>query len=69
MNTTTLNTTRNNALQQTTGALDLSALKLTALTYLAEARVQEDYEQMTDIVLYAKEFGATDREIDAVLGA
>jgi hypothetical protein len=68
MNTTMLNNTRSNAFQQTPGGLDLSPLRLTALTYLAEARIKEDYEQMNDIVLYAKEFGATGREINAVLG-
>lgn len=68
MNTTAINRTQANNYQQKTGGLDLSPLRLTALTYLAEARIKEGYEQMNDIVLYAKEFGATDREINAVLG-
>lgn len=67
MKTTTFNRIRTNAGQQTTSGLDLSPLKLTALTYLAEARIKEDYEQMADIVQSAKEFGASMREIKTVL--
>lgn len=67
MKTTTFNRIQTNAGQPTTGGLDLSPLRLTALTYLAEARIKENYEQMADIVQYAKEFGASAREIKTVL--
>ena len=43
------------------------ALKITALWYLKDALVREQYEKCADIVAVAKEFGATDFEIDLLL--
>lgn len=48
--------------------LNLSTLKFTALMYLVEAGRKEDYEQMNEIIRYAREFGATTEEINAILG-
>ncbi|MGE0268941.1 MAG: hypothetical protein AB7S78_10865 [Candidatus Omnitrophota bacterium] len=69
MNQTTLNRLQTNAHQQTTSGIDLNPLKLTALLYLAETRARENYELMGEIVHYAREFGATNQEIRAVLAA
>ena len=69
MKTQTVNRINNRPAPQNrqTGGLDLSALKLTALHYLAEARAKEDYEQMGQIVHYAGEFGAGFEEINKIL--
>lgn len=71
MNIPTLNRnrTRNRLTGQLAADLNLTPLKVTALAYLSEARNQEQYEQMTEIVRYAREFGATNQEIRAVLTA
>ena len=42
-------------------------LKTTALWYLKEVLVGEQYEECADIVATAKEFGATDLEIRFLL--
>ena len=42
-------------------------LKVTALWYLKEALVREQYEKCAEIVATAKEFGATDFEINLLL--
>ena len=42
-------------------------LKLTALWYLKEALVREQYEKCAEIVALAKEFGAADFEINLLL--
>lgn len=42
-------------------------VKLTALWYLKEALVKEDYEICSDLIAIAKEFGANDFEIYALL--
>ncbi len=42
-------------------------LKLTALLYLKEALVKEQYEICRDIVSTAKEYGATEAEIRNLL--
>jgi hypothetical protein len=42
-------------------------LKLTALLYLREALLKEDYETCAQIVQIAKEFGAADFEVDYLL--
>lgn len=42
-------------------------VKLTALLYLKEALWRERYEQCTQFVQVAKEFGALDREIEELL--
>ena len=47
--------------------LDLSALKMTALIYLSEARALEAYETMPDLIRYAREFGAAEHDVAAAL--
>ena len=42
-------------------------LKVTALWYLKEALVREQYEKCAEIVALAKEFGAADFEINLLL--
>ncbi len=42
-------------------------LKLTALLYLKEALIKERYETCTEIIRYARWFGASDFEISALL--
>ena len=42
-------------------------LKVTALWYLKEALVREQYEKCSEIVATAKEFGASDFEINLLL--
>ena len=42
-------------------------VKLTALIYLREALIAERYEDCTDFIAIAKEFGAYDAEIRALL--
>ena len=42
-------------------------LKVTALWYLKEALIREQYEKCTEIVAFAKEFGAADFEIQDLL--
>ncbi len=56
-----------NRIQDNDDPLNLSPLALTALAYLDEALEQEHYEIMTEIIRYAKEFGAEDYEIDEIL--
>ena len=67
MNTQTFNKLQNFLASYILSGLDLSTLKVTALTYLAEARAQERYEHMNEIIRYAQEFGATDNEINTLL--
>lgn len=52
-----------------TGDVNLTPLKVTALTYLREARINEEYETMSELVRYAREFGADRREIADALAA
>ena len=47
--------------------LNLTPLKVTALSYLREARSREEYEQMAELIRYAREFGATEREVALIL--
>ena len=42
-------------------------LKVTALWYLKEALVREQYEKCAEFVATAKEFGASDLEINLLL--
>ena len=42
-------------------------LKVTALWYLKEALVREQYEKCAEIVALAKEFGAADFEVSDLL--
>ena len=42
-------------------------LKVTALWYLKESLVREQYEKCAEIVALAKEFGATDFEVKLLL--
>ena len=42
-------------------------VKLTALIYLREALIAERYEECFEIIAIAKEFGAFDEEIRALL--
>lgn len=42
-------------------------VKLTALLYLREALLEERYEECGEFVAIAREFGALDREITALL--
>ncbi len=42
-------------------------VKLTALTYLREALLEEVYEECASAILIAKEFGAEDFEIQSLL--
>ena len=42
-------------------------LKITALLYLKEALIREQYEKCAEIVALAKEFGAVDFEIRDLL--
>ena len=42
-------------------------VKLTALIYLREALISERYEDCTDFIAIAKEFGALDEEIRVLL--
>jgi len=42
-------------------------VKLTALIYLREALIAERYENCADFIAIAKEFGAFDEEIRAML--
>ncbi len=42
-------------------------VRLTALIYLREALIAERYEDCTDFIAIAKEFGALDAEIRALL--
>ncbi len=49
------------------GDLDLTPLKVTALTYLREALVKEDYENMDELVRYARVFGADEQEVAQTL--
>ena len=42
-------------------------LKVTALWYLKEALIREQYEKCADIIALAKEFGAADFEIQDLL--
>ena len=66
MKTQTINRTREFT-QQTDKRLNFETLKFTALSYLTEARHNEDYEQMGEIITYAREFGAGPDEISAIL--
>lgn len=56
------------ATRVSTGDVNL-ALKITALIYLREARINEEYENMTELVRYARQFGADRREIADALNA
>lgn len=47
----------------------LNPLKITALAYLREARINEAYETMDEIIRYATEFGADRQEVAAALEA
>ncbi len=42
-------------------------VKLTALIYLREALIEERYENCSEFIAIAKEFGALDEEIRALL--
>ena len=42
-------------------------VKLTALLYLREALLKQRYEQCTEFIAVAKEFGAKTREIEELL--
>ena len=42
-------------------------VKLTALLYLREALLKQRYEQCTEFIAVAKEFGAKAREIEELL--
>ena len=42
-------------------------VKLTALIYLREALISEQYESCADFIAVAKEFGALDEEIRVLL--
>ena len=42
-------------------------VKLTALLYLREALLKEQYEKCREIIEVAKEAGATDREVQLLL--
>ena len=44
-------------------------LKATALIYLRDALVNEKYEEAADCIKQAKRFGASQEEINAVLGS
>ena len=68
MRTTTINRLQRYGTRRNSGALDLGPLRLTALSYLAEARAQENYEQMGEILRYASEFGAKENDLQVVLG-
>ncbi|MBP9853959.1 MAG: hypothetical protein KBD53_03725 [Candidatus Omnitrophica bacterium] len=54
--------------QPQTEGLDLSPLKITALIYVIEALVDEKYEEMRELIHFAREFGATDQEVNIALG-
>ncbi|MCA9393692.1 MAG: hypothetical protein KC900_05775 [Candidatus Omnitrophica bacterium] len=57
------------ATRVSTGDVNLAPLKITALIYLREARINEEYENMTELVRYARQFGADRREIADALNA
>lgn len=46
---------------------DREALKVTALDYLKDALVNEEYEQCSELIRLAKEFKASADEVRAVL--
>ena len=47
--------------------MNRNPVKLTALLYLKEALVRQQYEHCRDIIAVAKEFGAADVEVQDLL--
>ncbi len=69
MNLRTFNEARVNPRPQPQkDSLDLSPLKITTLIYVIEALVDEKYEEMRELIHFAREFGATDQEVNIALG-
>jgi hypothetical protein len=58
-----------NTRQENSNHLDLNPFKVTALRYLHEALVKERYEAMTEIIHYAKEFGASESDVVQTLSS
>ncbi len=68
MTAQTFNPQSRQPIQPKTDLLNLETLKFTALMYLVEAGRNEDYEQMPEIIRFAREFGASSTEINTILG-
>ena len=62
-----LKTTISNAPEHRRTATMKHPVKLTALLYLKEALIREQYEKCTEIIAVAKEFGAKTFEIQDLL--
>jgi len=58
-----------NILLEQKGILSDAVLKVTALVYLKDAIVLQQYENCPELVGYAKGFGAQQGEIDAVIAS
>ena len=56
-----------NARPPTWGLVKKDPVKLTALLYLREALIRERYEGCAQFILVAKEFGASEWEIEELL--
>ena len=56
-----------NARAPTLLRIQKSPVKLTALLYLKEALQRERYEECSELIRVAKEFGAQDREVEELL--
>lgn len=56
-----------NAYPQRRRAVNRDPVKLTALLYLKEALVKQQYEVCPDIIAVAKEFGADEVEVQDLL--